>query len=178
MTVSQGQSLSYCCPLSSSPCSIYKQGNRGMFLLSCFSLSYVTPLLVSPALVSIKYLLAMTSGHRKQTNKAKEARFTFLLDSLMAHDLCKCVTIFGTLHWMLSYCFPFSVLANNLSALFHSLLCSCSMIRLALFFRFPIGLNIFHGFKLSAIFCCSTYKFSRRLWSFHFPESVVSLTVA
>lgn len=78
MIVSQGQSLSCCCLLSSSLGSIYNQGNKGIFFLSCFSLSYVTPLLLSPALVSAEYLLAMTSCHRKQTNEAKEARFTFL----------------------------------------------------------------------------------------------------
>lgn len=77
MIVSQGQSLSSCCLLSSSPSSIYKQGNKGMFLLSCFPLSYVTPLLVSPALVSTEYLLAMTSCHRKQTNEAKGSEVHF-----------------------------------------------------------------------------------------------------
>lgn len=44
---SGSESLISCCLLSSSQHSIYKQGNREMFLLSCFSLSYVTPLLVA-----------------------------------------------------------------------------------------------------------------------------------
>lgn len=46
-TVSQGQSLISCYLLSNSLSSIYKQRNREMFLLSCFSLSYVTPLLAA-----------------------------------------------------------------------------------------------------------------------------------
>lgn len=40
-------SLISCCLLSSSLSNIYKQGNREMFLLSCFSLFHVAPLLVA-----------------------------------------------------------------------------------------------------------------------------------
>lgn len=45
MTVSQDQSLSYCCPLSSSPRSVYKQGEQGnVFALMFFALlCYTTP---------------------------------------------------------------------------------------------------------------------------------------
>lgn len=42
--------------------------------------------------------------------------FTFLWESLLAHDLCKYSMIFGGSSWMPSYCFHFSMLANNLPA--------------------------------------------------------------
>lgn len=58
--------------------------------------------------------------------------FHFLWDSSVAQDLQKYPMIFERSHWMLSYCFPLSVLANNLPAVFQfpSLLYSYS-IRLA-----------------------------------------------
>lgn len=42
--------------------------------------------------------------------------FSFLWESLLAHDLCKYFMIFGGSSWMPSYCFHFSMLANNLPA--------------------------------------------------------------